>query len=235
MKRSIIVLALVITPSAVFAQVRPPVIGALVKKSIPRAQIAAMTGTSISTADTYAGIQCAESCVVAKAVKDDKSGVTVHFADGSVRVEEVRTGLVISHDKPHSLGLQLDTRPILGVQCDGHGSLKALPGFRAIGASSAGFKWAIFSGAKLLKSGHSDGDAVTWDGDGHTAGVMDVAVFDDGTLEISHGTSRLVMTTDDQNALKAPTGGLRFADLGLYVQGVSEFGLTSARIQGVNK
>jgi len=235
MKRSIFALAFALIPSTVFAQVSPPVIGALVKKSIPRAQIAAMAGTSISSIGTYAGVQCAESCVVAKAVKDDRSGVTVHFADGSVRIEEVRTGLVISHDKPHSLGLQLDTRPILGVQCDGHGALKATPGFRAIGASSAGFNWAIFSGAKMLKSGHSDGDAVTWDGDGHTVGVMEVAVFDDGTLEISHGTSRLVMTADDQNVLKAQTGGLRFADLGLYVQGVSEFGVTSARIQGVNK
>jgi len=224
-------------PAALSAQLKTssPVMGALVKKSIPLANITAATG-SISVVPAYQGITCSSGCIVAKSGSDGQPGVSVHFADGSVRVEEVRTAVVISHDKPHSLAVTLNGKEIVGMQCDAHGTLVAAPRFQTLGASGTGFKWAIFQGSKMLTSSHSAGEPVKWNGDGHTMGPMQVAVFSDATVEITHGDSRLVMTSDDGAAIESRSGGsLRFEDLGLRVAGASEFGITSAQIQGVNK
>jgi hypothetical protein len=226
-----------LTPAVMFSQTMPvsPVPGALVKKTLPTTSISGATGTRVSSATTYMGATCGTSCLVATGVGGGP-GLNVHFGDGSVKVEEVRTALVVPHEKAHSLRLLLDRSEILGVQCDAHGSLRATPDFQPLGATSKGYKWAIFRGSTMLKSGHSDGGTFNWDGDGHTAGAMQLAVFSDVTLEISHGTDRLVMTSDDGSAIETRTGGsLRFNDLGIKLSGVSDFALTSAQIQGVNR
>jgi hypothetical protein len=65
---------------------------------------------------------------------------------------------------------------------------------------------------------------------------MQLAVFSDATIEITHGSIRLVMTSDDGQTIEAKTHGtLPFDNLGLDVSGVTEFGVTSAQIQGTNK
>lgn len=227
-----------LAPALLSAQVRPtaPVIGALVKKSIPRANITAVSGSSISTVPTYDGIQCPEGCIVARGGSGGNSSLSVRFADGSVRVEEVRAGLVLSHDKPHAIKVSMDDWELAGIQCNAKGGLKATPNFRGLGATNTGFKWAIFEGAKMLKSGHSNGEPVEWNGDGHSKGPMQLAVFSDATVEIGHDGARLVMTSDDSEAIQARTGGsLRFSNLGIAVSGPSEFALTSAQLQGTNK
>lgn len=240
MKLRITVAIALLTPVVMFAQVRPTspvsVPGALVKKTLPSANITAIAGTAVMPVSSYKGVQCADKCIVATGGIDGKSGVSVHFADGSVHVEEVRTALVVSHDKPHSLTLSLDRSEILGMQCNERGDMKASPNFRPLGATSTGYKWVVFQGAKMLKTGHSNGEAVEWNGDGHNAGSMQLAVFSDVTIEISHGDTRLVMTSDDGPSIEARTGGtLKFNELGIQVAGVPEFAVTSARIQGVNK
>lgn len=213
-----------------------PVVGALAIKSIPASKIVATSGTTITTAASYMGIQCTGQCVVAKSSSGAKSGVSVKFGDASVKVEEVRTAVAVSHETPHALGLTISGSEILGIQCNAHAGLKASPNFRILGASNTGFKWAIFQGSKMVKSGHSNGEAAELPADDHVAGPMQLAVFSDGTLEITHGGLRLVMSSDDGKTIEAKSGGyLRFEDLGLYVAGVSEFGVTSAQIQGTNK
>jgi hypothetical protein len=228
--------AVVIVPAVAFSQ-RPvsPVPGALVKKTLPTTAIGALTGTRLSSVTSYNGTPCADGCLLATGI-GGPAGVVVHFGDGSVRVEEVRASLIVPHGKPHAVRLLLDRSEILGVQCDAHGALKASPVFQPLGATSKGYKWAIFRGATMLNSGHSNGEPVAWNGDGHTAGAMQLAVFSDVTIEISHGDSRLVMTSDNGPAIETRTGGtLSYNDLGIQLSGVPDFAVTGARIQGVNR
>jgi len=239
MKRRLALLAALVIPWVSQAQLRPtasPVLGALVKKTIPIANITAAQGSSIAVVNAYGGDSCVSGCVVANAGLDGKSGVSVRFAERSVRVEEVRTAVVISHEKAHSLGMTLNGNEILGLLCNGMGAITASPKFSTLGAVNAGFKWAIFQGSKMLSSGHSNGEAVKWNGDGHTMGPMQLAVFSDATVEVSHGDMRLVMTSDEGATIESKSGGsLRFETLGLSVAGASEFGVMSAQIQGVTK
>jgi hypothetical protein len=192
-------------PAFAHAQIRPTsaIAGALAIKAIPRANIVAATGTVISSVSAYNGVQCAEGCIVAKSGAGGKPALSLKFGDGSVRVEEVRTGVVISHDVSHSLRVTANGSELAGLLCNGHGAMVATPNFKALGATSSGFKWAIFDGAKMVSSSHSNGEAVKWNGDGHSAAPMQLAVFSDATIEITHGSIRLVMTSDDGQTIEA--------------------------------
>ncbi|HZI99099.1 MAG TPA: hypothetical protein VFD22_00465, partial [Gemmatimonadaceae bacterium] len=129
---------------------------------------------------------------------------------------------------PHSLTVSLNGSDLLGLLCNGKGTLTATPKFTAIGATNSGFSWQLLDGGKVLKSGHGSGggEGIVIDMGGHVAGVMQIAVSDHGVISIEHGTQKLVIASDTKDAIGAKTGGyLKFEDLGLRVGGTAEFAI----------
>lgn len=236
MKR-LLTLALLAAPSLVAAQApTAPVRGALVKKSIPREAIVARDNTVISTAPAYQGTTCAGGCIIARGTNKRNVHVALRPIDPSVKLEEVRTTLIVPHGAPHSVRLTLDEAQIVGLLCNGKDAMLASPRFRAMGATKPGFKWAIFDGAKMVKEGHSDGESLKWDGDGKTMGPMQLAVFSDGTVEITHGSQRVVMTSDESALIEQKSGSsLQYQDISIWAADVPEFAIVSAQLQGVNR
>lgn len=231
-------LALIVIPAALSAQApvaRIP--GALVKKSIPRTAITGGTETVLSTVPTYQGIACEGGCIVARGTNKQNVRVLIRPSDPAIKLEEVRTTFVIPHGQPHSVQLTLDDVEVLGLLCDGHEAISAFPKFRAMGAVEKGFKWARFDGSRMLASGHSNGESIKWDGDGKAmAGPMQLAVFSDGTVEVTHGTQRVVMTSDDSGLIEQKSGAsLQFRDAMIRAADVAELAILSTNLQGVNR
>jgi hypothetical protein len=235
MKR-VIAFALLIAPAALAAQTRPPVRGALVKKPVPRSSIVAGDHTRISTAPSYSGVSCAGGCIVARGDNKRNVHVAIHPIDPAVKLEEVRVSLIVPHGTPHSVRLTLDEAQIVGLLCNGRDAMLASPRFRAMGAPHPGFKWAIFDGSKMVKSGHSNGESLKWNGDGKAMGPMQLAVFSDGTVEVTHGNQRVVMTSDDTALIEQRSASsLQYRDVSIWAADVPEFAIVSAAIQGVNR
>ena len=213
-----------------------PVRGALVKKAIPRESIIAGEHTVITTAPTYQGIECTGGCLIARGDNKRNVHVVLRPMDPTAKLEEVRTTLIVPHGSPHSVRLTLDEAEIVGLLCNGKDAMLASPRFRAMGATSPGFKWAIFDGAKMVKSGHSNGESLKWDGDGKSMGAMQLAFFSDGTVEITHGSQRVVMTSDDSALIEKKSGSsLQYQDVSIWAADVPELAIVSAEIQGVNR
>lgn len=234
--KGIVVLALLIAPAVTVAQTPGPVRGALVKKPIPRSAIVAGEHTRLSTAPSYSGVSCTGGCIVARGDNKKNVHVAIHPIDPSVKLEEVRVSMVVPHGKPHSVRLTLDEAQIVGLLCDGKDAMLASPRFRAMAAPHAGFKWAIFDGAKMVKSGHSNGESLKWNGDGKAMGPMQLAVFSDGTVEVTHGRQRVVMTSDDTALIEQKSGSsLQYRDVSIWAADVPEIAIVSATLQGVSK
>jgi hypothetical protein len=237
MKRFIAAVALVI-PTMISAQTPvAPIRGALVKKSIPRTAIMAGTETVLSNAPAYQGVTCEGGCVVARAANKRNVRVLIRPSDPAIKLEEVRTKMVVPHGQPHSVQLTLDDVEVLGLLCDGHTAISAFPKFRAMGASQRGFKWARFDGSRMIASGHSNGESIKWDGDGKAMSEpMQLAIFSDGTVEVTHGTQRTVMTSDDSALIERNSNSsLQFKDLMIRAADVPEIAILSTNLQGVNR
>lgn len=228
-------LALTATLSAQTPVARVP--GALVKKSIPRTAITGGTETVLSTAPVYQGVTCEGGCIVARGTNKRNVRVLIRPGDPEIKLEEIRTTLVIPHGQPHSVQLTLDDAELVGLLCDGHEAISAFPKFRAMGAVQRGFKWARFEGSRMVASGHSNGESIKWDGDGKAMmGPMQLAVFSDGTVEVTHGTQRTVMTSDDSALIEQKSGSsLQFRDVMIRAADVPEIAIVSTNLQGVNR
>jgi hypothetical protein len=89
----------------------------------------------------------------------------------------------------------------------------------------------------MLASGHSNGESIKWDGDGKSmSGPMQLAVFSDGTVEVTHGTQRVVMTSDDSGLIEQKSGAsLQFHDAMIRAADVAELAILSTNLQGVNR
>jgi hypothetical protein len=213
------------------------VAGALVKKSIPRSAITGGTETVLSTVPVYQGVACEGGCILARGTSKQNVRVLIRPNDPAVKLEEVRTTLVIPHGQPHSVQLTLDDVELLGLLCNGHEAISAFPKFHAMGAVQKGFKWARFDGSKMIASGHSNGESIKWDGDGKSmSGPMQLAVFSDGTVEVTHGTQRTVMTSDDSALIEQKSGAsLQARDVMIRAADVAELAIISTNLQGVNR
>jgi len=211
--------------------------GALVKKSIPRTAITGGTETVLSTVPTYQGLTCEGGCIVARGTNKQNVRVLIRPNDPTIKLEEVRTTLVIPHGQPHSVQLTLDDVEVLGLLCDGHEAISAFPKFRSMGAEQKGFKWARFDGSKMIASGHSNGESIKWDGDGKSMSApMQLAIFSDGTVEVTHGTQRTVMTSDDSGLIEQKSGAsLQARDVMIRAADVAELAIISTNLQGVNR
>ncbi len=198
-------------------------------KIIVASEIAARAGTTISSAPTFEGVSCGDGCFIAKSAAGGKPAVLLNLSSSEQHAAEFRTGLIVSHAAEHSVDLSLKGADIFGLLCDGHGALKVTPHFIALGASNGGFSWAIFDGDKLIKSGHSTGEAVSYGNGGGNAGMnapMEIALSNHGVFEVVHEGQRLVFTSDDKNSIGAKTKGtLSFDNLGLRVGGAPAFAL----------
>jgi hypothetical protein len=65
---------------------------------------------------------------------------------------------------------------------------------------------------------------------------MQLAVFSDGTVEITHGSQRVVMTSDDTSLIERKSGAsLQYQDISIWAADVPEFAIVSAQLQGVNR
>ena len=213
-----------------------PVRGALVKKPVPLSSIVAGEHTVISTAPAYQGVSCTGGCIVARGDIKRNVHVAIRPIDPSIKLEEVRTSLIVPHGNPHSVRLTLDEAEIVGLLCDGKDAMLASPRFRAMGATKPDFKWAIFNGPTMVTSGHSNGESLKWDGDGKAMGPMQLAVFSDGTVEITHGAQRVVMTSDDSALIEQKSGSsLQYRDISIWAADVPEIAIVSTQIQGINR
>ncbi len=233
----ILALAFVVAPSLLPGQVSGNTVrGALVKKTLSSEAIVAGEHTVLSTAPTFQGMSCEGRCIVARGDNKQNVHVVIRALDPTVKLEEVRTSLIVPHGSPHSVRLTLDEAQIVGLLCNGKDAMLASPRFRAMGAAKPGFKWGIFEGAKLVKEGHSDGESLKWDGDGKSMGPMQLALFSDGTVEITHGSQRVVMTSDDSALIQQKSGSsLQYQDISIWAADVPEIAILSAQIQGVNR
>jgi len=211
--------------------------GALVKKSIPRTAITGGTETILSTVAAYQGVTCEGGCIVARGTNKQNVRILIRPNDPAMKLEEMRTTLVVPHGQPHSVQLTLDDIEVLGLLCNGHEAISAFPKFRAMGAEQKGFKWARFDGSTMIASGHSNGESIKWDGDGKSmSGPMQLAVFSDGTVEVTHGTQRVVMTSDDSALIEQKSGAsLQFRDAMIRAADVAELAILSTNLQGVNR
>lgn len=234
--KKLIAVALLAVPGAVAAQMPvSPVPGALVKKTLPMTAIVAGAGTTLSSVPAYHGVTCPGGCTVARGENKRNVHVAINPAVSGVKLEEVRASIIVPHGGVHSIRLTLDEAQVVGLLCDGI-VISAGPKFRAMGATRPGFKWAIFNGATMIKSGHSDGESIKWDGDGKSMGPMQLAVFSDGTVEVTHGAQRVVMTSDDTALIEQKSGSsLQYRDVSIWAADVPEIAIVSAQIQGVNK
>lgn len=234
---TVVLLGVPLVASRAQVQAPPNVVvpTASASRLIASSSIAALNGTATSSAPTFLGAQCGAGCVIATAAAGGKPSVTLHLKSSGPRATEFRTGLIISHDAKHSIDLSLNGSDIVGLLCNGFHNLTVSPHYAALGAAP-GFSWSLFDGDKLIKSGHSSGEAVSYGsggGEGRAAmGPMEVAVSDRGVFEIVHMGQRLVITPDDKAAIGAKTKGyVSFEDLGLRVAGASSFALVKPALK----
>lgn len=241
MKVSMTTLALLLSPiAAIDAQLQQPATvvspSASTSKLVGPSDIRALAGTTTSSAAMFLGMPCGSGCLIATASAGGKPSVALNLKSSGARATEFRTGLIVSHDVQHSIELSLNGADIVGLLCNGHGEMKVSPHFGALGATNQGFSWVIFDGDKLLKSGHSSGEAAfsgTGGGEGHSlTGPMELAVSDHGVIEVVHGGQRMVITPDDKSAIGAKTKGyLSFNDVGVSVSGPSSFALVKPALK----
>ena len=235
--RNLIAFAVVaVLPALASAQIKAPTgisvpTATATVKLLTGSDIAPTTGTSIAPSASYLGITCGtQPCLVARAAAGAQPAVSMKLAAAGVDATEFRTGVIFAHDVPHSLTLSLNGADIFGLLCNGF--IEATPRYGALGAAN-GFSWQVFDGSKLVKSGHSNGEAVNFGAVPMAMGSpMQIAISSKGAFEVVHGTIRILIAADDKAAIGAKTGGyLRFEDLGLRGGGVSEFAVVAPSLK----
>jgi hypothetical protein len=67
-------------------------------------------------------------------------------------------------------------------------------------------------------------------------GPLQLAVFSDGTVEVTHGVERLVMTSDDTALIEQKSGSsLQYQEYLIRAANITEMAVVSAQVQGVNR
>lgn len=228
-------LAATACPLLAQAQVKGSVAVPSVTTSAPRfisaSDISAVGGSTLSLVTTYGGFACGSAgCTVAKGTGDGKAAMSLHLGGAKDRVSEVRVGILLPHGQSHTLQVSLNGIDLAEFLCDA--TFRTTPSFSSLGASGKGFNWEIYEGAKLLRSGHSAGKGVSLSAKGDMKSVpMELAISESGVIEVVHGGSRIVLTSDQKAAVLVKSGGyLKFENLGLRVAGPGEFAVTSTKL-----
>ena len=190
--------------------------------------VVGVTGSIVSSSTAYLDHSCDTRCLVVKAGAGAKAAISFRAPSTTQHAIEFRTGILISHDVPHSLDVTLGGSRLFWMLCDEVGALKITPNFSALGASTKGFTWKLYESGKLVKTAHSAGEAVSPGTDGakgHSMSVpMQFALSDRGIIEVVHGSRMMRFISDDRSGIGARTKGyVTFEDLGLRVAGPSEF------------
>jgi hypothetical protein len=226
-----------IVPALLGAQIKPTVTSTTTNlallKPVLRTDMLALSGSSLSTVTTYFDKGCdTGGCTVVKATT--APGVSIPLGGSSVPATQLRATLLTPHGIDHTLYVVVNGSEILNALCNSAMELKLLPNFKAMGATTNAFSWQVFEGGKLTKNGQSIGDAFTLNlgGPVSMANLYDFTVTSHGTIEILHGTLRIVLTPQNSSGIGAKTGGsLKFEDLGLRVAGVDQFAIVSAGLK----
>jgi len=190
--------------------------------------VVGVAGTTVSLSNAYLGQACDTRCLVSNSGSGDKAGISFRAPKTTQHATEFRTGILISHDGPHTLDVTLGGSVIFSLLCNGRGALKISPNFSALGASSKGFRWEQFESGKQVKTAHSAGEAVSYGTGGGEGQPMSApiqfALSDRGVFEVVHGSQSLRFISDDKSGIGAKTKGyVSFEDLGLRVAGPSGF------------
>jgi hypothetical protein len=201
--------------------------------------VAAAAGTRFSRQQAWLGTTCVGpggGCLVAQGSGGGATGLEVQLGS---RARSARAGLLLGHGQAHTLTVSLDGREVMGFSCNGRSIRLRAPGGRA-------FRWTLFDGEKVLRSGQSAGEAVEVASPPHGSGgamPMQLSVQHRDPAQLAgasdawckkYGCLQLVLAHGDHRIMVMPvlerSTPMELRTLGVRVAGVPSFAVSSLEV-----